>query len=75
MINEGRGISELNKEETENLFNVFKKDGYKTFDHQILNRIVEITFSEGNYDSKFYKKLGKYYLLMDLHIHPILCFY
>ncbi len=64
MINEGRGISELNKEETENLFNVFKKDGYKTFDHQILNRIVEITFSEGNYDSKFYKKLGKYYLLI-----------
>ena len=64
MINEGRGISELNKEETENLFNVFKKDGYKTFDHQILNRIVEITFSEENYDSKFYKKLGKYYLLI-----------
>lgn len=64
MINEGRGISELNREETENLFNVFKKDGYKTFDYQILNRIVEITFSEGNYDSKFYKKLGKYYLLI-----------
>lgn len=64
MIDEGRGISELNKEETENLFNVFKKDGYKTFDHQILNRIVEITFSEENYDSKFYKKLGKYYLLI-----------
>ena len=64
MIDEGRGISELNKEETENLFNVFKKDGYKTFDHQILNRIVEITFSEENYYSKFYKKLGQYYLLI-----------
>lgn len=62
MINEGRGMSELNKEETENLFNVFKKDGYKIFNHQILNRIAEIAFSEGNYDSKFYKKLGKYYL-------------
>lgn len=64
MINEGRGISELNKEETENLFNIFKKDGYQTFNHQILNRIVEISFSEGNYDSKFYKKSGKYYLLI-----------
>ena len=62
MINEGRGISELNKEETENLFNIFKETGYQKFNHQILNRIVEITFSEGNYDSKFYKKLGKYYL-------------
>ena len=62
MINEGRGISELNKEETENLFNIFKETGYQKFNHQILNRIVEITFSEGNYGSKFYKKLGKYYL-------------
>jgi hypothetical protein len=64
MINEGRGISELNKEETENLFNIFKKDGYQKFDHQILNKIVEVTFSEGNYDSKFYKKSGKYYILI-----------
>lgn len=62
MINEGRGISELNKEETESLFNIFKETGYQTFNHQILNRIVKITFSEGNYDSKFYKKSGKYYL-------------
>jgi hypothetical protein len=64
MINEGRGISELNKEETENLFNIFQKEGYQTFEHQILNRIVEFTFSEGNYDSKFYKKSGKYYMLI-----------
>jgi hypothetical protein len=62
MINEGRGISGLNKEETENLFNIFKEGGYQTFNHQILNRIVEIKFLEGNYDSKFYKKLGRYYL-------------
>lgn len=62
MVNEGRGISELNKEETENLFNIFKENGYQIFNHQILNRIVETTFSEGNYDSKFYKKTGKYYL-------------
>lgn len=64
MINEGRGISELNKEETENIFNIFKKYGYSTFGHQILNRIVQITFSEGNYDSSFYKKASKYYLLI-----------
>jgi hypothetical protein len=64
MINEGRGISELNKEESENLFNIFKKDGYQKFDYQILNKIVEVTFSEGNYDSKFYKKSGKYYILI-----------
>ena len=64
MINEGRGISQLNKEETEILFNIFKDGGYRTFDHQILNRIVEVTFSEGDYDSKFYKKSGNYYLLI-----------
>jgi hypothetical protein len=64
MINEGRGISELNKEESENLFNIFKKDGYQKFDYQILNKIVEVTFSEGNYDSKFYKKSGEYYILI-----------
>lgn len=64
MINEGRGISELNKEETENLFNIFKRDGYQTFSYQILNKIVETSFLEGNYDSKLYKKLGKYYLLI-----------
>ena len=63
-INEGRGISELNKEETENIFNIFQKEGYQTFEHQILNRIMELTFSEGNYDSKFYKKSGKYYMLI-----------
>jgi hypothetical protein len=64
MISEGRGISELNKEETENLFNIFQKEGYQTFEHQILNRIIEFTFSEGNYDSKFYKNSGKYYMLI-----------
>jgi hypothetical protein len=62
MISEGKNISEINKEETENIFNVFKSEHFSTFDHQILNRIVEITFKEGNYDSKFYKKSGKYYL-------------
>jgi hypothetical protein len=62
MISEGRDISEINKEETENIFNVFKSEHFSTFDHQILNRIVEITFKKGNYDSKFYKKSGKYYL-------------
>lgn len=55
MINEGRGISDLNKEETENIFNIFKDSGYSKFTHQILNRSIEITFTKGNYDSKFYK--------------------
>src|ERR1035437_1799183 len=64
MINEGRGISELNKIETENIFNVFKTDGFSTFEHQLLNKLVNITFEEGNYDSKFYKKDGKYYFLI-----------
>lgn len=64
MIKEGRGISELNKEETENLFLIFKENGYQTFNYQILNKIISITFSDGNYDSKFYKKSGKYYLLI-----------
>lgn len=64
MISEGRGISDLNKEETDNIFDIFKKEGYKTFTYQILNRSVEITFKEGNYDSKFYKKSGNYYLLI-----------
>jgi len=64
MLNEGRGISDINKEETENLFKIFKKNGYCTSDYQILNKIIEVTFSEGNYDSKFYKKSGKYFLLI-----------
>lgn len=64
MIIEGRGISDLNKEETENLFKIFKRNGYDKFEYQILNRILEITFTEGNYNSKLYKKMGKYYLLI-----------
>jgi len=62
MINEGRGISELNKEETENIFNIFKEKSFSIFDYQLLNRNVEITFKEGNYDSRFYKKFGNNYL-------------
>jgi len=63
MLTEGRGISELNKDETENIFNRFKSNSFSTFEHQILNRIVELCFKEGNYDSKFYKRFGKYYFL------------
>jgi hypothetical protein len=62
MINEGRGISDLNKEETENIFNIFINKPFSVFEHQILNRIVEITFKYGNYDSIFFKKYGKFYL-------------
>ena len=61
-INEGRGVFELNKEETKNLFNIFKNKGYSVFDYQILNRIIQIEFLEGDYDSAFYKKSGKYYI-------------
>jgi hypothetical protein len=56
MINEGRSISELNKEETENIFNIFINNPFSDFEHQILNRNVKINFREGNYDSRFYKK-------------------
>ena len=64
MLNEGRVISELNKEETENIFNIFKIKKFTKFDHQLLNRIVEVSFNVGSYDSKFYKISGKYYLLI-----------
>lgn len=64
MINEGRGISELNKEETENIFKIIKKNGYSLFNHQILNRNIEIRFMEGNYDSMVRKNNGKYYLIL-----------
>lgn len=37
-MNEGRGISELNKEETENLFNIFQKNGYYSFENEYLNK-------------------------------------
>jgi hypothetical protein len=63
-LNEGRGISELNKEETINLFNIFKSNSFSTFEYQILNRFIEISFNIGNYDSKFYKKSNKYYFLI-----------
>ena len=64
MINEGRGISNLNKIETDNIFKIFEKNGFSSFDHQILNRVMKITFEIGNYDSKFYKNHGVYYLLV-----------
>jgi len=62
MLKEGRGISEINKIESENIFNVFKNKGFSTFEHQVLNRVIEITFILGNYDSKCYKKDKKFYL-------------
>lgn len=64
MLNEGRGISDINKIETENIFNIFKNNGFSTFDHQILNKNINVTFEIGNYDSKFYKKQGDYYILI-----------
>lgn len=62
MLNEGRGISDINKIETENIFNIFKNNGFSTFDHQILNKIINITFEIGNYDSIFYKRNGDYFI-------------
>jgi hypothetical protein len=61
-MNEGRGISDINKEETENIFNTFLLNGFSTFEHQILNRIIEITFEEGDYYGKFYKSNNKFYI-------------
>jgi gas vesicle protein len=64
MLNEGRGISDINKIETENIFDILNKNGFSTFEYQILNKIIEITFSLGNYDSKCYKKNKNFYLLL-----------
>ena len=66
MLNEGRGISDINKIETENIFDIFDKNGFSTFKYQILNKIIEITFSLGNYNSKCYKKNNKFYLLFTI---------
>ena len=64
MINEGRGISDINKIETENIFNILKNKGFSEFDHQILNKIIHIIYELGNYDSKYYKKDGINYILI-----------
>ena len=51
------GISNINKLETENIFKFFKQNSFSTFEHQILNKIIEVSFELGNYDSKFYIKI------------------
>ena len=56
--NEGRGISELNKIETEKIYDIFKKNSFSTNDYIINNKKIQITFEIGNYNSKYYKKLN-----------------
>lgn len=54
MITEGRGISEINKIETENIFNLFKNVGFKlNIDYLFDNMLVKINFNVGNYNSNF----------------------
>jgi hypothetical protein len=56
MLNEGRGISEINKIETEKIFDLFKKIGFKNnIPYKILNKKILINFEIGNYNSSFYK--------------------
>lgn len=56
MVNEGRGISEINKIETEKIFNLFKKSGFKSnISYKILKNNILINFIEGNYNSYFFK--------------------
>lgn len=56
MLNEGRGISEVNKEETDNIFRLFKSIGYRRFiPYKILGNDILLSFVLGNYDSFFSK--------------------
>lgn len=55
MLNEGRGISNINKVETEKIFNLFKEIGFKSgIKYKILNQKFLIDFIIGNYDCYFY---------------------
>lgn len=65
-INEGRGISDINKIETERLFNVFKASGYTTFNYEILGKNINVTFDVGNYDSKYYKAKNINFFLFNI---------
>ena len=62
--NEGRGISELNKIETEKIYDIFKKNSFSTNDYIINNKKIQITFEIGNYNSKYYKKLNNNFILI-----------
>ena len=54
MINEGRGISEINKIETELIFNLFKKVGYSlNNDYKFNNLDIKINFKVG-YNSNLF---------------------
>lgn len=59
MLNEGRGISDVNIVETEKLFNLFKEVGYKNeIPYKVINTKVLITF-----------ELGEYYAYVELNNH------
>lgn len=54
MINEGRGISEINKVESESIFNLFKKVGYSiNNDYKFNNLDIKINFKKG-YNSNLF---------------------
>lgn len=54
MLTEGRGISEINKIETENIFKLFKNTGVKMNVNYLLDNMnITINFKVGNYDSNF----------------------
>ena len=67
--NEGRGISELNKIETEKIYDIFKKNSFSTNDYIINNKKIQITFEIGNYNSKYYKKLNNNFILITCPIN------
>lgn len=55
-INEGRGISEINKKVTENIFELFIKNGYGEIPYKFYDKDILIKFEENtNYNSYFYK--------------------
>jgi hypothetical protein len=64
MINEGRGISDINKNEINNIFNLFINSGYTTGIKYKLNNIdIIINFTlQKNYYSNFHYKSFKYFL-------------
>jgi len=54
-VYEGRGISEINKLQTLNIFNLFKNKSYGNYSYKILNKYIIIEFAKSNnYDSLFY---------------------
>ena len=59
MINEGRGISDINKIETENIFNLLKNNGFKVNNKYNIDGIdIIINFYVGDYYANYHFKNG-----------------